>query len=77
MNPEQKNRITQNLRDAGCGEETIACFLRCYEGGDEKAEYKTLAEHRKCLLENLHMTQKQIDCLDFLVYQIEKENHNG
>ncbi len=31
-----------------------------------------LAKHRRVLLDALHREQKRIDCLDYLVYTIEK-----
>lgn len=36
-----------------------------------------LAKHRRTLLETLHREQKQIDCLDYLVYAIEKKERDG
>lgn len=65
-------RIITNLQDSGCGEEQIIRFMKCYGSDDFKAGSKILAAHRKYLLEQLHMTQKQIECLDYLAYQIQK-----
>ena len=42
-----KEAIIENLKDAGCSQETIDCCLACLDSG-----------------------QKQIDCLDYLVFQI-------
>lgn len=33
---------------------------------------KLLKRYRISLLENLHIQQKQIDCLDYLVYTVQK-----
>ena len=35
-------------------------------------ELELLAEHRECLLAEVHKCQKKIDCLDYLTYQIGK-----
>ena len=72
-NQEQKRTI-QNMRDAGCSEDTIHRFLLCYQAGDIKGELKVLSNHRQALLDEVHKGQKEIDCLDYLVYQIEKES---
>ena len=32
------------------------------------------AQHRKCLLEKVHREEQRIQCLDYLVYQMEKES---
>lgn len=33
---------------------------------------KLLEQHRSCLLNLIHDKEKQIDCLDYLVYQIKR-----
>lgn len=65
--------IRQNLIDAGCGQEFIAEFMEEYMQGKTAEELKLLAAHRRTLLDELHREQKRIDCLDYLVYTMEKE----
>lgn len=73
MNSNQKKeRTIQNMKDAGCSQDTINRFLICYQAGDIKGELKVLSNHRQILLDEVHKGQKEIDCLDYLVYQIEK-----
>ncbi len=71
-NIQEQKRTIQNMKDAGCSEETIDRFLLCYQAGDIKGELKVLSNHRQALLDEVHKGQKEIDCLDYLVYQIEK-----
>ena len=71
-NNQKQERIVLNMKDAGCSEETIKRFLLCYQAGDIKGELKVLSNHRRVLLDEVHKGQKEIDCLDYLVYQIEK-----
>lgn len=70
----EKNEQTviQNLKDAGCDSETIAAFVKDVREQRTAEALKRLSIHRRSLLENLHKEQKQIDCLDYLVYQMEK-----
>lgn len=63
--------ILQNLKDAGCDETTIGCYIGCCGCGLDQV--KVLKKHRRCLLDKIHEGQKQIDCLDYLLYQMEKE----
>ena len=63
--------ILQNLKDAGCDETTIGCYIGCCGCGQDQV--KVLKKHRRCLLDMIHEGQKQIDCLDYLLYQMEKE----
>lgn len=69
---QEQERTIQNMKDAGCSEDTINRFLHCYQAGDIKGELKVLSNHRQTLLDKIHKGQKEIDCLDYLVYQIEK-----
>ena len=65
--------VVQNLKDAGCTDEMAEKFmaLQDREGGEEQLKF--LSVHRKHLLEQLHRYERQIDCLDYLIYQMEKK----
>lgn len=65
--------VVKNLQDAGCDAETISTFVEDFRNGELKAGIHMLKLHRRTLLEDLHKGQKQIDCLDYLVYQMEKQ----
>ena len=64
--------VIQNLRDAGCSQTTISRFMECLKNGAEKEELQILSRHRKTLLDRIHREERKIDCLDYLVYQIEQ-----
>ena len=68
----KQDRMILNMKDAGCSEDTIQRFLLCYQADDIKGELKILSNHRQALLDKVHQEQKEIDCLDYLVYQIER-----
>lgn len=69
-------KIIQNLEDAGCDCDTIAAVLNDFANGKTLCGIKRLEKHRQILLDDLHENQKQIDCLDYLVYQIKKDKHS-
>ena len=69
---QEQERTIRNMEDAGCSEDTINSFLLYYQANDVNGELQVLSQHRKNLLDNIHKEQKKIDCLDYLVYQIEK-----
>ena len=62
-----------NLLDAGCSEESAVMVERlCSEG----RLYDALHQMRviRCdLMEELHQSQRKVDCLDNLIRQTEKE----
>lgn len=63
--------VMQNLTDAGCGGFTEECTQLILDGEMQFA-LNILAKHRKHLLDEVHTNQKRIDCLDHLIYKIEK-----
>ncbi len=68
-----QGRLRENLADAGCGEELARRFMALVEQGKTREALDLLAGHRKALLDCCHAEQKKIDCLDYLVYRMEKE----
>ncbi len=62
--------LIQNLKDAGCTPEFIKQFTLDRCGSEERLQL--LQRHRAKLLSDVHAKEKQIDCLDYLVYQIQK-----
>ncbi|HIR18297.1 MAG TPA: hypothetical protein IAD35_09625 [Candidatus Caccocola faecigallinarum] len=69
--PEKDNEsaAARNLKDAGCCDEFVVKFLELGRDGKEKEQGRMLSRHRAELLERLHESQRQIDCLDFLIYK--------
>lgn len=67
-------KIRRNLSDAGCDVPFIEKFLLLEQNHRRKEQYRLLSQHRLSLLETLHRDQYKIDCLDYLVYAMEKED---
>ena len=61
-----------NLKAAGLSETSIHQFLVCWKAGETTKLLRLLAQKREGLLDRVHHEEKQIHCLDYLVYQIEK-----
>lgn len=61
-------KLIQNLKDANCCAEFIEKFLQ----SDNKVKLKLLAQQRKYLLDELHTSQRRIDCLDYLMYKLKE-----
>ena len=64
----------QNLIDAGCDEKTITGVENCKSVKDE---LRLLEKHRAALLDRSHEVNRQIACLDYLLYALEKERTNS
>ena len=65
--------MIQNLKDAGCCAQTIEQICRLYGNGQIQDAIKMLRKHRCGLMDSLHESQERVDCLDFLVWRMEKE----
>ena len=70
--PMTAQALRDNLEDAGCGPEITARFLALERAGQYQEQLKLLSDHRRQLLDSLHREGRRIDCLDYLVYQLEK-----
>ena len=66
--------VVQNLKDSGCTDEMVEKFIALHDSKDVKQQLKLLSGYRKHLLENLHQDERRIDCLDYLIYQLEKKD---
>lgn len=64
--------IIQNLKDAGCNTDIISEVCLLCDAGEIQDAVKVLRRYRLSLMEHLHESQNRVDCLDFLVYQLEK-----
>lgn len=61
-----------NLKAAGFNEKLMQEFLNYWKTGKTMEQLQLLAQKREGLLNRVHREEKQIHCLDYLVYQIEK-----
>lgn len=66
--------LHQNLVDAGCSKDLIETCMELAKANKWKRLLPLLAKQRNNLLDSVHDGQKQIDCLDFLVYSINKKH---
>lgn len=68
-----QGRLRQNLIDAGCSPELVQECLALAQGQQTAELRRLLARQRRALLDKVHQNEKRIDCLDYLVYQMEQE----
>ena len=65
--------VVQNLKDPGCTDKMVEKFMALQDSEGEEQQLRLLSGHRKHLLEKLHRDERRIDCLDYLIYQMEKK----
>ena len=66
--------IYQNLKDAGCDKKTTDQCMSIVQKGAYTEMLPILAQHRAGLLLAVRSGQKQIDCLDYLIYKIQNKS---
>ena len=66
--------LYQNLIDAGCNRDLVENCMELARADQWNRILSLLAGQRINLLDLVHDGQKQIDCLDFLVYSINKKH---
>lgn len=64
--------LYQNLMDAGCDKEMTETCMELAREGQKTELLRLLSCHKQKLLKTMHKSQKEIDCLDFLTFRIEK-----
>lgn len=69
-----RTALLQNLIDAGCDNNLAEEITKLLNENKTTEVMAILAKHRKSVLDNCHAEQKKIDCLDYLVYRLKKEN---
>lgn len=70
---DKEEQLFQNLKDAGCSEEEIQNCMLDKEKGRISDLQTFLMKHKNCMIQEIHSKQKEVDCVDYLLYQIEKE----
>lgn len=68
-----EDAIIQNLKDAGCDQTTIQIFLDDLHSGKMSKGVRLLEKYRRTLLDVLHQSQAKIDCLDYLLFMLQKQ----
>jgi hypothetical protein len=70
-----KEKMTQCFKDIGCEDEIMNEFMKCFDQDKDKvlAQINLLIKQRRYLLDQLHTAQKRIDCIDYMIYQLEQE----
>jgi uncharacterized protein Smg (DUF494 family) len=68
----EQEMLLQNLKDAGCDQQTIKNCLALFQQKNTSEMKRLLAKHKQKLLETIHIHQKEIDCLDYLIFRLDQ-----
>ena len=69
-----KSTVSQTLSDAGCSRAAVCEIESLLNNGKKREAIILLTAHRKKLLEKLHIKQRNLACLDYLIYTLKQED---
>ena len=69
----QESAVKCNLLDAGCSDVSAAVVDQLVQAGRISDALHKMKMIRCDLMEELHQSQRRVDCLDYLIRQTEKE----
>ncbi len=69
---EALEQIQLTLHDAGCTEDEIQEAVRVYQTKGASSMLRQLRKCRCSRMEELHESQRKVDCLDYLIRQATK-----
>ena len=69
----EETAVKRNLMDVGCSDASAALIDRLVQTGRIPDALHEMRVIRCDLMEELHQSQRRIDCLDYLIRRTEKE----
>lgn len=71
-----RSEIYQNLLDAGYSKANADEFMALVDSGDSLAQRRDLERKRTKILGRIHEQNRYLDCLDYLLYELDKDEQN-
>ncbi|MBE5958678.1 MAG: hypothetical protein E7254_07445 [Lachnospiraceae bacterium] len=69
----EREKIKQCLMDTGCHEEASDNILKQFESESMEDVLRLLKKERCRLMDEYHESGRKIDCIDFMLRELEKE----
>lgn len=61
------------MKDCGCTPEQSEEYLQLAEGGLTQDQVYFMKRHRNQMMDQLHTVTRQVDCIDFVIHELEQE----
>ena len=68
-----KDKLKQSLADADCPADAIKRIMDSYDCGNAKGVLGLMKKERCRVMQEYHECGRKVDCMDFLLRQVEKE----
>lgn len=63
------------LKDCGFSQKDSALYLKAQAEGDIQSKIRILLRNRNLMMDKLHIAQKRVDCIDFMIRKCKEENN--
>ena len=70
---DSEKAVRQCLKDCGCDERTAEQFLAYGQEARRRDQIRHLNRRRRSLMDDLHENQKKVDCIDFMIRELERK----
>ena len=66
-------QLGECLDDLGCSDAEKSEIMRCRRNDDIAGTIRLLRKRRQAILDEIHREEKQISCLDYLVFKLNEQ----
>ena len=73
MEQSMEQRLRCYLKDCGCSAEQAAEYLKLAASGNTQDQLIFMKLQRKVVMDRLHTATRQVDCIDYVIHELEQE----
>lgn len=73
MNQKLEEKYRCYMKDCGCSPDQAETYLKLADGGCVQDQIYFMKRHRNQIMDQLHTVTRQVDCIDFVIHELEQE----
>lgn len=73
MDNKTEAKLRCYMKDCGCDAEQTEEYLKLASEGCSQDQIYLLKRHRSQVMNQLHDVTRQVDCIDFVIHELEQE----
>lgn len=71
-----EQRLRCYMKDCGFSTEQTAEYLKMAASGNTQDQLFFMKRHRNMVMDRLHAVTRQVDCIDYVIHELEQEVKN-
>lgn len=72
MDQTQEQKLRCYMKDCGISRDDADTYIRLAECGSTEDQICLLKHQRNTVMERLHKASRQVDCIDFIIHELEQ-----